>query len=208
MSNKKPYTDEQLLNSERKMHKLVFDSSRKYKQPSNVIFAKLSDITRAISKNLIKQSRTNPLRPLHFELACCAIELMDFGAAGIDTKKEGPPTFTDNPKQCNVMVTAGWVTKSMAPRIKKLYEQMLNPKYVIAYGECATSGGPWYESYNIIKGIDQILPVDVYVIGCPPSPENLFDAFVKLQEKISGKSVGDTERSVSESMRRAEEKRL
>lgn len=205
--DEKPYTDEQLLNAEQEMRKLVFDSSRKYKQPANVMFTKLSEVTQAISKNL-RWGHTNPLWSLQFGLACCAIELMDFGAARIDAERKGFLMFRGNPRQCDVMVTAGWVTKSMAPTVKRLYEQMLNPKYVISYGECATSGGPWYESYNIIKGIDQILPVDVYVVGCPPKPENLFSAFIKLQEKISGKSVGDTERSISAGMRGDEEKRL
>jgi len=102
------------------------------------------------------------------------------------------------------MIVAGWVTKSMAPRVKRLYEQMASPRYVIAYGECATSGGPWYESYNILKGIDQVLPVDVYVAGCPPKPENLFAALMKLQDKISGRIAGNSVRSVSENIRRAE----
>lgn len=102
------------------------------------------------------------------------------------------------------MVVAGWVTKSIVPRIKRIYEQMPDPKYVIAYGECATSGGPWWESYNIIQGIDQILPVDVYAIGCPPKPENLFAAFMKLQEKIGGKTDGNTERGPSPNLRKFE----
>jgi len=97
---------------------------------------------------------------------------------------------------------AGWVTKSMVPRITRLYEQMASPKYVIAYGECATSGGPWWQSYNIVQGIDQVLPVDVYVVGCPPKPENLFAAMMKLEEKIGGKVAGNPERSVSENIRR------
>jgi len=89
-----------------------------------------------------------------------------------------------------------------------MYEQMSKPSYVIAYGECATSGGPWWESYNIIQGIDQILPVDVYVIGCPPRPENLYAALMKLQDKIGGKIAGDTERSLGGNIRRTESKRV
>jgi NADH-quinone oxidoreductase subunit B len=104
----------------------------------------------------------------------------------MDAERKGYLFFRSTPRQSDVMVIAGWVTKSMVPEIKRLYEQMLSPKYVIAYGECATCGGPWWESYNIVKGIDQVLPVDVYVVGCPPKPENLIAGFIKLQKKIGG----------------------
>ena len=142
--------------------------------------------------------------PLQFGLACCAMELMDFGSSRIDAERKGYLLFRGTPRQCDVMIVAGWVTKSMVPRVKRLYEQMASPKYVVAFGECATSGGPWYESYNIMKGIDQVLPVDVYAIGCPPKPENLFGALMKLQDKVGGKVAGDTERSLTENIRRTE----
>ncbi len=125
------------------------------------------------------------------------MELFDFAASRIDADRKGYLIFRGTPRQNDVMVVAGWVTKSMVPRVKRLYEQMASPKYVIAFGECATSGGPWWESYNIIQGIDQILPVDVYVAGCPPKPENLFDAIMKLQDKISGKNAGNSARTIS-----------
>jgi NADH-quinone oxidoreductase subunit B len=133
---------------------------------------------------------------------------MDFGASRIDAERKGYLLFRGTPRQCDVMIVAGWVTKSVVPRIKRLYEQMASPKYVIAYGECATCGGPWWESYNIIKGIDQVLPVDVYVAGCPPRPENLFSALMKLQDKVGGKIAGDTERNLSETIRRNESEGL
>jgi len=133
---------------------------------------------------------------------------MDFGASRIDAERNGYLLFRSTPRQCDVMIVAGWVTKSIAPRVKRMYEQMSKPSYVIAYGECATSGGPWWESYNIIQGIDQILPVDVYVIGCPPRPENLYAALMKLQDKIGGKIAGDTERSLGGNIRRTESKRV
>ena len=129
---------------------------------------------------------------------------MDFGLSRIDGERKGYLLFRPTPRQNDVMVVAGWVTKSMVPRIKRMYEQMASPKYVVSYGECATSGGPWWESYNILQGIDQVLPVDVYAVGCPPMPENLFEALIKLQDKVSGKSVGNSERSISENLRRAE----
>jgi NADH-quinone oxidoreductase subunit B len=198
----KPYTDEELLDAEKEMTKLVVESSKQYEVPNNVLFAKLSDVTKAAAKGVINWGRSNSVWPLLFGLACCAMELMDFGAARIDAERKGYLLFRGTPRQADLMIVAGWVTKSMAPRVKRLYEQMAKPRYVIAYGECATSGGPWWESYNIIQGIDQVLPVDVYVTGCPPKPENLFAAIMKLQEKISGKNAGSSERTIGENIRR------
>ncbi len=203
-----PYTEEQFLNAEQEMTEMLAQSSRKYKVPVNAVFAKLSDITQESAKGITSWARSNSLWPLQFGLACCAMELMDFGAARIDAERKGYLLFRGTPRQCDVMIVAGWVTKSMAPRVKRLYEQMASPRYVIAYGECATSGGPWYESYNIIHGIDQVLPVDVYVAGCPPKPENLFAALMKLQDKVGGKTAGDTERTISENLRRNEKEGL
>lgn len=199
-----PYNREEFLNAEKEMDRILAESSKKYKIPTNAVFAKLSDITKDGAKFLTKWSREKSVWPLQFGLACCAIELMDFGASRIDAERKGYLLFRATPRQCDVMIVAGWVTKSMAPRVKRLYEQMSSPKYVIAYGECATSGGPWWESYNIIQGIDQVLPVDVYVAGCPPKPENLFSALMKLQDKIGGRTAGDSERSISENIRRNE----
>ncbi len=193
----RPYTEEELVNSEKEMTKLLMDSMKRYETKTNVLFAKLSDVTKAASKGILTWGRSNSVWPLLFGLACCAMELMDFGAARIDAERKGYLLFRGTPRQADLMIVAGWVTKSMAPRVKRLYEQMAEPRYVIAYGECATSGGPWWESYNIIQGIDQVLPVDVYVAGCPPKPENLFAAIMKLQEKISGKNAGSSERTIS-----------
>lgn len=201
-----PYTKEDLLNAEQEMSKIFEESSKKYKAPANAVFAKLSDLAKVTAKPLVKWSNEKSVWPMQFGLACCAIELMDFGASRIDAERKGYLLFRSTPRQCDVMIVAGWVTKSMAPRVKRLYEQMAKPNYVISYGECATSGGPWWESYNIIQGIDQILPVDIYVAGCPPKPENLFGALMKLQDKIGGRIAGDTERSISENIRRNESK--
>ncbi len=197
-----PYSIDEFENAEKEMDKLAAAAAKKYNVKSNVMFAKLSDIAKHTMSGLIKWSQTNSLWPLQFGLACCAMELMDFGADRIDAERKGYLLFRGTPRQCDVMIVAGWVTKSMAPRIKRLYLQMAKPRYVIAYGECATSGGPWWESYNIIKGIDQILPVDVYVAGCPPKPENLFGALMKLQEKVGGKIDGDRERGLAEDIKR------
>ncbi|BCS91335.1 MAG: NADH-quinone oxidoreductase subunit B [Candidatus Micrarchaeota archaeon] len=196
--------DERFLNAEKKMSRLVLQASKKYKTPVNAMFTRLSDFTKAVSKGLIRWGRVNSLWPAQFGLACCAIELMDFGAARIDAERKGYLLFRATPRQNDVMIVAGWVTKSMVPRVKRMYEQMASPRYVIAFGECATSGGPWWESYNIIQGIDQVLPVDVYVAGCPPQPENLFAALMKLQEKIRDKHAGSKEPTISEDIKRAE----
>ena len=195
-----PYTLDEFVNAEREMTHLTEASLKKYNKNTNVMFGKLSDLTKELSKGVVNWSRKNSVWPLQFGLACCAIELMDFGASRIDAERKGYLLFRGTPRQCDVMIVAGWVTKSMVPRIKRLYEQMAEPKYVIAFGECATSGGPWWESYNIIQGIDQVLPVDVYAIGCPPKPENLFGALMKLQEKIGGKIDRDKERGITESI--------
>ncbi len=204
--NNHDFTEEQVENAEKEMNELLLKSVESKKVPVNALFIKLQDFINARAAGLVKWSAEKSLWPLQFGLACCAMELMDFGAARIDAERKGFLLFRGTPRQCDVMIVAGWVTKSMVPRVKRLYEQMAEPRYVIAYGECATSGGPWWESYNIIKGIDQVLPVDVYAVGCPPKPENLFQALIKLQEKIGGKNAGDTERGVSDDIRRYEKK--
>src|SRR5271154_2548584 len=179
---------EEFTNAKKEMDHLVYESIKGKELKPNALFARMSDITKTMSMNkgVIKWARTNSLWPMQFGLACCAIELMDFGSSRIDAERKGYLLFRGTPRQCDVMVIAGWVTKSMVPEIKRMYEQMLSPKYVVAFGECATCGGPWWESYNIMKGIDEVLPVDVFVAGCPPRPENLFGALMKLQKKVGG----------------------
>jgi NADH-quinone oxidoreductase subunit B len=204
MSEQPPYTQEEFENAEQQMSRLTIESAEKYDTETNLMFANLEDVLSKISKGLVKWSRSNSLWPMQFGLACCAMEMMGFASPRIDAERKGYLMFRGTPRQCDVMIVAGWVTKSIVPRIKRIYEQMPSPKYVIAYGECATSGGPWFESYNIMQGIDQVLPVDVYVIGCPPKPENLFGAFIKLQDKISGKIDGNSERGVSPNLQRLE----
>ncbi len=205
----RPYTAEQFLNAEQEMSQLTLDSMKAYrKEYVPAMFGKLSELAKLVARDFVKWGRSNSLWPLQFGLACCAMELMDFGAPRLDAERKGYLMFRGTPRQCDVMVVAGWVTKSVAPRVKRLYEQMSKPSYVIAYGECATSGGPWWESYNIIQGVDQIIPVDLYVIGCPPRPENLFTALMKLQDRISGRIDRSTTRSLSENLRRYEAERV
>jgi NADH-quinone oxidoreductase B subunit len=183
---------EEFMTAKAEMDKLVADSLKGHEVKPNVVFAKMSDIGRATkaTDGIVKWSRQNSVWPMQFGLACCAIELMAFGSSRIDAERKGYLLFRSTPRQCDVMIVAGWVTKSIVPEIKRLYEQMAKPRYVVAFGECATCGGPWWESYNIIKGIDQVLPVDVFVAGCPPKPENLFAALMKLQKKIGGEIEG------------------
>lgn len=147
---------------------------------------------------LLNWARLSSIWPMTFGLACCAIEMMAVGAAHHDIDRFGAGAFRATPRQADLMIVAGTVNFKMAERIKRLYEQMPSPKYVIAMGACATGGGPYYKfGYNVVKGVDRVIPVDVYLAGCPPRPEALLEALMLLQEKIRKQNVVSRPRPVA-----------
>lgn len=143
----------------------------------------LPGIVQAPADYLLALARKSSLWPITFGLACCAIEMMSAYMSHHDLDRFGIVPWA-SPRQADVMIVAGTVTKKMAPAVKLLYEQMPNPKWVIAMGACATNGGPYTQYDRVVQGVDKIIPVDVYVPGCPPRPEALMDGFIALQNKI------------------------
>ena len=149
----------------------------------------------AVLEDLLNAARANSLWPLTFGLACCAIEMMAAGASKYDLDRFGAGVFRASPRHSDLMIVAGTLSHKMAPRLRRLWEQMPDPKYVIAMGACVIGGGPYSKyGYHVVQGVDLIVPVDIYLPGCPPRPEALIDAIRKLQFRIqerSGESLPD-----------------
>jgi len=145
-------------------------------KPGNIFVAGLDAI--------IKWARGNSLWPLSSGLACCAIEMMSTAASRFDIARFGYEVFRPSPRQADLIVVAGTLTWKMAPALVRLYEQMPEPKYIVAMGNCACSGGPFVDSYSVVPGVKEILPVDVFIPGCPPRPEALLSGLLALKKKI------------------------
>ena len=138
---------------------------------------------------ILNWARSYSLWMFQFGLACCSVEMIAAAGPRYDMMRFGIIPFPASPRQADLMIVAGTLTDKMAPVVRRLYDQMPDPKYVISMGSCSNCGGPYWESYSVTKGVDQIIPVDVYVPGCPPRPEALMDGIVMLQKKIRGENI-------------------
>ena len=152
-------------------------------------FAQKNNIIMTSVETVLNWARAHSIWPMTFGLACCAIEMLSTGGPRFDISRFGYEVFRPSPRQADLMMVAGTITKKMAPNVRRLYDQMPEPKYVMAMGSCAISGGPFIDSYHVVPGADTFLPVDVYVPGCPPRPEALIYGFLQLKKKIMNPNV-------------------
>lgn len=141
-------------------------------------------------------ARSNSIWPMTFATSCCGIEMMQTSAANFDIARFGSEVFRATPRQADLLICAGTITYKMAPALLKLYRQMAEPKYVIAMGTCTCGGGMFTDSYSVVKGIDKIIPVDIYLPMCPPKPEALLDSIIKLQNKIRKETILDRQKYI------------
>jgi len=146
-------------------------------------------------EELYNWGRSNSIWPLQFGLACCAIEMIAAATARFDIARFGAEIFRPSPRQADLMIVSGTVTKKMAPQVVRLWNQMPEPKYCIAMGACAISGGPFKQGYNVLKGIDRFIPVDIYIPGCPPRPEALLNGLIQLQKQIKAERVAGPDKA-------------
>lgn len=168
----------------------------------NALFESLPDVITVKLDAVINWARKSSMWPATFGLACCAIEMMNSVSARNDLSRFGAETFRASPRQADVMIVSGRVSRKMAPALRRIYDQMPEPKWVISMGACATSGGV-FDNYAIVQGVDKIVPVDVYIPGCPPRPEMLIHAIMMLQEKVMNDSVKDRRDTYEEESRKS-----
>jgi NADH-quinone oxidoreductase subunit B len=160
-------------------------NSPEYKIPPEI----QSQVAITSLDKLYNWGRSASVWPMMFGLACCAIEMICAAASRFDIARFGMEIMRPSPRQSDLMIVSGTVTKKMVPIIVRLYNQMPEPKYVLAMGACASGGGPFKEGYNVVSGVDKFIPVDVYIPGCPPTPQALLNGLMKIQEKIRGEPI-------------------
>lgn len=159
----------------------ISDTDREELRRQGILLTSLNEI--------YNWGRASSIWPLQFGLACCAIEMIAVAAARFDIARFGAEVFRASPRQADLMIVSGTVTKKMAPQVVRIWNQMPEPKYCIAMGACSISGGPFKQGYNVLKGIDRYIPVDIYIPGCPPRPEALLNGLIELQKKIHGEKL-------------------